>query len=222
MILLTEADVLALLPMPQAIGLMRGVFRDLAAGCASNHPRRRLILPSHSVLHYMAAGNDKYFGAKVYSTHPRHGANFVFLLYSTADARPLALLEANYLGQIRTGAVSGLATQLLSRPESETVGIIGSGFQARSQLEAIAAVRPVKTVRVWSRSAAKRQRFAEESRLPLSVTAVDSAEQAVRGADIVVTATNAREPVLASEWIAPGGINVRPGRDPLGCEHRLA
>ncbi|MBZ5585820.1 MAG: ornithine cyclodeaminase family protein, partial [Acidobacteriia bacterium] len=135
MLYLTEDDVLRLLPMRDCIGLMRTAFERLASGEAVNQPRRRLILPTHSVLHYMAAGDPRYFGAKIYSTHPRHGAHFLFLLYRAEDAAPLAVIEANRLGQIRTGAASGLATTLLARPGARAVGVIGSGFQARSQLD---------------------------------------------------------------------------------------
>ncbi|MBI1786874.1 MAG: ornithine cyclodeaminase family protein [Acidobacteria bacterium] len=206
MLFLTESDVRQLLPMPVAVDLMQTVFRQMAGGQAQNHPRRRVILPTGSVLHYMAGATEKYFGAKIYSTHARYGAHFLFLLYAAEDARPLVLFEANYLGQIRTGAASGHATNLLAQPGAATVALIGSGFQARSQLEAMAAVRPIRSARVWSRSAEKRERFAEEAAQALSieVRAISSAEEAVRGAQIVVTATNAREPVLESEWIADG------------------
>jgi ornithine cyclodeaminase/alanine dehydrogenase-like protein (mu-crystallin family) len=101
-----------------------------------------------------------YFGTKIYSTHPAHGAHFLFALYDANTANPLAIFEANWLGQIRTGAASGYATDLLARPGAETLGMIGSGFQARSQLEAMLAVRPLRVIRVWSRSAAKRLAFA--------------------------------------------------------------
>src|SRR5712692_10471024 len=181
MLFLTESDVRELLPMAKAVELMEGAFRRMAAGESLNHPRRRLILPSGSALHYMAGADGAYFGTKIYATHPSHGAHFLFLLYAAADARPLAILEANHLGQIRTGAASGYATDLLAKPDADTVGIIGSGFQARTQVEAIRAVRPIKTVRVWSRSEEKRRRFAEEC----SAISVDSAEEAVRGAQIV-------------------------------------
>jgi ornithine cyclodeaminase/alanine dehydrogenase-like protein (mu-crystallin family) len=143
-----------------------------------------------------------YFGTKFYSTNPRYGAHFYFFLYDSKTAQPLAMMEANYLGQIRTGAASGYATDLLANPKAETLAIIGSGFQARTQLDAIRAVRPIQTVRVWSRSEEKRLKFAEER----SVTAASSAEDAVRGADIVVTATNAKDPVLESSWISDGTL----------------
>jgi len=200
MLFLSEADVQELLPMNEAITMMRRAFEALAAGQAQNQPRRRLILDTGSTLHSLAGSFQNYFGTKFYSTNPRYGAHFSFVLYDAATAKPLAYMEANHLGQIRTGAASGYATDLLASPRADTVGIIGSGFQARTQLEAIRAVRPIKTVRVWSRSEEKRRRFAEEC----SATAVDSAEEAVRGAQIVVTATNAKDPVVENNWIEPG------------------
>ena len=167
--------------MAKAIELMEGVFQRLAAGTAQNQPRQRLALATGSALHYMAGADGAYFGTKVYSTNPKHGANFLFLLYSAADAKPLALMEANHLGQIRTGAASGYATKLLARPEATSVGIIGSGFQARTQLEAMRTVRLVREVRVWSRSLEKRVAFAKD----WDAIAVATAEEAVRGAGIV-------------------------------------
>jgi ornithine cyclodeaminase/alanine dehydrogenase-like protein (mu-crystallin family) len=202
MLYLSESDVQELLPMRDAIDVMRKTFEALAQGRAQNQPRRRLILETGSVLHSMAGAYGNYFGTKFYSTNPRYGAHFYFVLYDAKTAQPLAMMEANHLGQIRTGAASGHATDLLADPQAETLGIIGSGFQARTQLGAIRAVRPIKTVRVWSRSEEKRRAFAEES----SVTAVDSAEEAVRGARIVVTATNSKDPVLESSWIQPGAM----------------
>jgi ornithine cyclodeaminase/alanine dehydrogenase-like protein (mu-crystallin family) len=200
MLYLTESDVRALLPIETAIELVEGGFRRLASGQAENQPRRRLRLPTGAVLHYMAGADGGYFGTKIYSTHPRHGAHFLFLLYAAEDGRPLAMMEANHLGQIRTGAASGYATKLLARPDASAVAIIGSGFQARTQVEAMRAVRAVREIRVWSRSAEKREAFASEC----GAKAVETAQQAVRGADIVVTATNAKDPVLEESWIGPG------------------
>jgi ornithine cyclodeaminase/alanine dehydrogenase-like protein (mu-crystallin family) len=148
----------------------------------------------------LAGAHGNYFGTKVYATHPKHGAHFYFLLFEADTARPLARFEANWLGQIRTGAASGYATDLLARPEASSLGIIGSGFQARSQIDAIREVRRLTTVRVWSRNEEKRKRLAAEA----GVQAVATAEEAVRGADIVVTATSAKDPVLDAAWVAPG------------------
>ena len=215
MLYLTESEVVELLPIPEAIRMMRLAFEALRKGEAQSQPRRRLILKTGSVLHSMAGAWGDYFGTKFYSTNPKHGAHFLFALYDAATAEPLALMEANHLGQIRTGAATGYATDLLAAPHAATLGIIGSGFQARSQLEAVRAVRRIREVRAWSRNSERLNRFAAET----GAQAVSTAEEAVRGAEIVVTATNAKDPVLAAEWIAPGthvnavGSNIATRRE---------
>lgn len=196
---ITEDQVRDHLPMREAIRLMRETFAALRTGAGINQPRRRLILPTGSVLHSMAGAWGKYFGTKIYSANPKFGAHFFFLLFEAETAKPLAQFEANHLGQIRTGAASGYATDLLARPDASTLAIIGSGFQARTQLAAIREVRDLREVRVWSRNEAKRRQFAEECK----VSAMSTAEEAVRGADIVVTATFSKDPVLESPWISP-------------------
>jgi alanine dehydrogenase len=217
MLYLTESDVRRLLPMPDCIEIMRNTFRALSDGTALNQPRRRLHMPTGSVLHQMAGAVGDYFGTKLYSAHAKHGAHFWFHLFDAKTAEPLALMEANWLGQIRTGAASGYATDLLARPDSTTLGVIGSGFQARSQIEAVTAVRAIQSVNVWSRDEQRRKSFAEECRanFRLSVRAVDTAEEAVREADIVVTATFSRDPVLEDAWIRPGThINAMGSNNP--------
>lgn len=226
MLYFSEDDVRRLLPMKTAISLMQEVFADLRSGSARNQPRRRLITPAGVVLHQLAGSTPKYIGAKIYSTS-RSGAWFMVSLYSAEDGRPLAMLEANWLGQIRTGAVTGYATDLLARRDARTAGVIGAGFQARSQIDALLAVRPLEHVRVWSRSAERRRELAAQFGSP--VEAVDTAEEAIRDADIVVTATNAREPVLEDAWIKPGahvnaiGSNQAKRREiPAELVHRAA
>ncbi len=203
---LSEQDVLATLTMAKAVELVEGAFRSLANGTAVNHPRRRVVLPTGSVLHYMAAGMVEYFGIKVYSTNPTSGAHFEVLLYRSEDGVPLATIEANHLGQLRTGAASGVATKFMAREDAATAGIIGSGFQAETQLAAIAAVRQLREVRVWSRKKDRREAFARHcaEKFGLNVRAVDSARECVEGVDVVVTATSSREPVLETAWLAPG------------------
>jgi alanine dehydrogenase len=202
----SESDVLACLPMSRAIELLDQAFRQLAAGTAVNHPRRRVILPAGSVLHYMAAGTPEYFGLKAYSVNAKTGAHFEVLLYRSSDGLPLATFEANCLGQIRTGAASGVATKYLAREDARVAAVIGSGFQAETQLEAIANVRQLREVRVWSRKQDRREEFARRcaEKFQLNVKAVQTAQACVEGADIVVTATSSKEPVLESDWIAPG------------------
>jgi len=203
---ISEKDVLACLPMSKAIELVEHAFHQLADGSAVNQPRRRVILPTGAVLHYMAAGTPEYFGLKAYSTHAKTGAHFEVLLYRSADGLPLATLEASHLGQIRTGAATGVATKYLAREDASVAAIIGSGFQARTQLEAVANVRNLREVRVWSRKAERRDEFARQcaDTIKLNVRATETARQCVEGADIVVTATSSKVPVLESAWIAPG------------------
>lgn len=200
MLHITEDQVRKLLPMRECIRLMREVFQDLRTGAAQNQPRRRLTLPTGSTLHSLAGAWGKYFGTKIYSSNPKVGANFFFLLFDAETARPLAQFEANYLGQIRTGAASGYATDLLAAKNASTLAIIGSGFQAQTQFEAIREVRAIKEVRVWSRNEAKREQFAHL----IGAKSFASAPDALRGADIVATATSAKDPVLESGWIAAG------------------
>jgi ornithine cyclodeaminase/alanine dehydrogenase-like protein (mu-crystallin family) len=215
MLYLTESDVRTLLPMSDCIRIMRSTFEALRDGSAQNQPRRRLILKTGSVLHSLAGAYGEYFGTKFYSTNPKHGAHFLFALYDATTAEPLALMEANHLGQIRTGAASGYATDLMASPQAQVLGVIGSGFQARTQVEAIRAIRPIHEVRVWSRNADKVRSFAAD----MNTSAAESAEAAVRDADIVVTATNAKEPVIDLSWIRPGthinamGSNIASRRE---------
>lgn len=194
--------------MAEAVRILRETFAALAAGEAQNQARRRLILPSGSVLHSLAGATGNFFGTKIYSTHPKYGANFFFLLFDAPTGKPLAMMEANYLGQIRTGAATGVATDLLASPQARILGVIGSSFQARTQIEAISCVRGLSEVRVWSRDEDRRRAFAEEcaAALRLPVRASGSAEDAVRGADIVVTATSSKNPVVDATWIAPGTL----------------
>src|SRR5579863_4120271 len=203
---LSENDVLACLSMSKAIELVEHAFHQLGDGSAINQPRRRVILPTGSVLHYMAAGTPEYFGLKAYSANAKTGAHFEVLLYRSGDGLPLATLEANHLGQIRTGAASGVATRYMAREDASVAAIIGSGFQARTQLEAVATVRSLREVRVWSRKPERRDEFARQcaDTLKLNVRATETARECVEGAGIVVTATSSKVPVLESGWLAPG------------------
>jgi alanine dehydrogenase len=116
------------------------------------------------------------------------------------------LIQADHLGQMRTGAASGVATKYMAREDACVVGVIGSGKQARTQVEAVCKVRAVKQVSVYSRSEENRCRFAEEMgpRCGTEVVAVSHPQEAVHGKDIVITATTSREPVLHGSWISPG------------------
>jgi len=207
LILITEESVRRLLPMPAAIECLRSAFLAYQQGEAQNQPRRRLILPSGSILHSMAASYGKYFGTKVYSTNVKYGAHFTLLLYDADTAKPLAQFEANYLGQIRTGAASGLAADLLAPDKPLDVAFIGSGFQALSQHAAISAVRPIERARVWSRTEEKRKRFAEIT----GAWAMQSAADACEGADVIITATSAKDPVIPSKAVREDALILAMG-----------
>ena len=203
MLYLNETEVQQLLPMPACVEMMRRAFEEMRAGRTRNQPRRRLILDTGSVLHQMAGSCGNYFVTKIYSSNRKYGVlQMITLLYDAETGKPLAYIEATNLGMIRTGAASGYATDLLAAPEASVVGMIGSGLQARGQVEAMRAVRPIKEIRVWSRNLENARRFAEE----FGCRAVESAEAAVRDAPIVVTATSSKDPVLESAWIKPGTV----------------
>jgi ornithine cyclodeaminase len=206
--LFSEADVRRLLPMQDCIEAMRQAFKAYADGKAKNQPRRRLMLESGAVLHQMAGAYGSYFGTKIYSTHPRHGAWFTFLLFDSQTGHPLAQMEANWLGRIRTGAVTGLAASLLTPHRPLHVGVIGSGFQALGQLEALAAVRKLGSVRVWSRRPENRIAFAEQARdlVGVAVEEASSGDGAASGVDALVTATYAKEPVINAGAVRPGTV----------------
>jgi ornithine cyclodeaminase/alanine dehydrogenase-like protein (mu-crystallin family) len=144
-IYLNEEEVRQLLPMSACIDMMRLAFAEMRAGRTRNHPRRRLILDTGSVLHQMAGSCGKYFVAKIYSSNRKYGLlQMINILYDAETGKPLAYLEANNLGLIRTGAASGYATDLLAAPDASVVGMIGSGYQARGQVEAMRAVQSKK------------------------------------------------------------------------------
>ncbi|MGH9403410.1 MAG: ornithine cyclodeaminase family protein [Terriglobia bacterium] len=206
MLFLTEDDVLALFPMEMALERVESSFLAQGQRTAVNLPRTRLFLRDVS-LHYMAAAlpGEGLLGMKVY-TVSRGSFRFVVLLFEAGRGELLALIEADHLGRIRTGAASGIATKHLSRADAATVGVIGSGRQARTQLEAVAHTRKIRSARVFSRDEARRRMFAREmgELLRTEVEPVESAEAAARFGDVIITATTAREPVLKGEWLKPG------------------
>ena len=208
MLHITEEQVSEILTMPTAIELVEETFRRLDNDRAENHPRRRVVMQNGTLLHYMAGGDnqDGVVGAKVYATNRKVGARFIVLLFDANAIELLAVVDANALGQIRTGAASGVATRHLANPGASKLALYGSGFQAETQLEAVAAVRSLESVAVYSRSAEKRESFASRmsEKLNIEICAVSSPDEALEGADIVITVTSAREPVFRGELLAAG------------------
>lgn len=169
-------------------------------------------------MHYMAAADyaSGYMGLKIY-TSARGAVRFVIPLFRTRTGELVAFIEADYLGQMRTGAASGIATKFMAREDARLVGILGTGLQARTQLEAVVAVRRIERIRAFGRNPQRRAEFSAEMTAKLSVPVEPAAspEEAVRGADIVIAATNSLTPVLMGEWLAPGmHINAIGGNFP--------
>ena len=205
-LLLREQHVTELLDIETAISAVEEVLRDQAEGQATNRPRYRVATPT-SQLHLLAGGDRRLgvYGFKAYSAS-RKGARFLVMLYESDTGDLLAMIEADRLGQMRTGAASGVATKYMAREAAETVGVFGTGWQAESQIMAVCAVRQIRSVKVYGRNAERRLGFAQRmtTLLRTEVLAVASPEEAVRGCSIIVTATTSREPVFKGEWIEPG------------------
>src|SRR5205085_12579074 len=159
-LLLRERHVTELLTIEMALEAVEEVLRDQAEGEATNRPRYRVAMPTGQ-LHVLAAGDKRLgvYGLKTY-TVSRQGARFLVLLYDAASGDLLAMIEADRLGQMRTGAASGVATKYMARESADVLGVYGSGWQAESQVMAICAVRQLREVRVYSRTAEKRAAFA--------------------------------------------------------------
>mgnify|MGYP005846721773 CR=1 FL=1 len=203
---LTEDNVRALATMDLALDAVEAAFRKISLDEAVNLPRQR-CQTDHAMLHVLpaAAKTLNGLGFKAYTT-TRNGAQFHLFLYDSRSGTLAAILEADYLGQLRTGAASGVATKKLARPDAETVGLYGTGKQARTQLEAVCRVRPIRRVHAFSRDEGRRVEFARvmSERCQTEVIPVAAPERAAQDCDIVITATTSREPVLRGEWLAPG------------------
>jgi ornithine cyclodeaminase/alanine dehydrogenase len=202
----TEDEVVELLPMTEAVERIEEAFRLLGQKRAANQPRSRVRL-GRLLLHVLSAGSEDlgYAGLKAYTTGPA-GARFYVLLFDSGTGELVAMMQADQLGRIRTGAATAVATRHLAREEATRIGIYGTGGQAVTQLEAIAASRRVSEVRVYGRDPERRRAFGEEmeKRLGLVIRPAARPEEVAAESEILVTATSAREPVLFGEWLKPG------------------
>jgi len=204
---ISESEVRAVLPMNLAIEAVEAISRKQANGEVAVHPRRRFELPGGGFFHYMAAADfSAGFVAMKQYTYVQGTIRFLVPLYEMRTGDLVAMIEADYMGQLRTGAASGVATKYLSRQNSHIAAIIGTGGQARTQLEAIAGVRRLESARVYGRNPTKRDKFSREmtERLGFPVRTAASSSEAVRGADIVCSATTAANPVVSGADLAPG------------------
>jgi alanine dehydrogenase len=203
---LTEDDVGRLVTMDLALEAVSAAFRKLGCDEAESIPRRR-CQTDQVMLHVLPAAIKTLgaIGFKAYTT-TKQGARFQVTLFDPKTGAMAAIIEADLLGQFRTGAATGVATKKLARADAATLGCIGTGKQARTQLLAACKVRNLKSVKVYGRNEERRKSFAAQLSAETGVehVPVDSAEAAVREQDIVITATSAREPVLQGAWLAEG------------------
>jgi alanine dehydrogenase len=199
---LTEADVAGLLTPADAVEAIEACFRRMAAGAVENRPRYRLGL-EHGALAVMAAADLElgYAGAKVYAGF-RDGARFAVLLFRADWPELVAVLEADKLGQLRTGAASGVAAKYLAASDARSLGVIGCGWQAESQLACIRAALPqLERAVVYCRTGERLRAFSEEHGAEPGESHRDPAE-----CDVVVTVTGSPDPVLRGEWLQPGAL----------------
>ncbi len=205
-LLLYEADVHTLLNMTGTIQVLEQAFIALAQGKATNRPRVRFT-QANGVMHLLAASIPSLgvMGHKTYTIF-RAGMRYVVMLLSIQDGSLLAVIEAEWLGTMRTGATSALATNYLAHPDASIVGLIGSGKQAAIQLMGVCAVRPITSVNVFSRRLPECEQFCDQMtrHLNIEVRPVANPREAVEDADIVITATTSPEPVFPGEWLKPG------------------
>lgn len=221
-LIVSDREVGELLAMAECIEVMDLALRTLAVGDALLPLRQVVSLPGTRNLFALmpgqigsgpgAASGPAALGAKVITVFPGNEATpldshlGVVLLFDAGSGRLLAILDASSVTAIRTAAVSGVATRTLANPDAGDLALLGSGAQAMTHLEAMGAVRPLRRVRVWSRSPDRCARFALAAHRKLGVTVepMPDVESCVHGADLICTVTASREPVLEGRWIADG------------------
>ena len=207
-ILLDEECIRGLIGMPDALEAVEEVFRAQGNGQVYNVPRVRapvkggIVRITAAVLSYRG-----YYGVKISSTAVfGSNAGRMFCLYKEETGELCAIVQVFAMGALRTGAASGIATKYMANADAATLGVLGSGRQARTQVAAICAVRPIKHVKVYSPTKENREKFCRDigGEFNVEATPVTDAEQAVRDSEIIVSATTAEQPVVCGRWLRPG------------------
>lgn len=205
-LLLTDTDIDQLMTMTECVEVIEDSFRQVGNGQTWNRPRSRIRMP-RGFHHLMAASvlGSEVFGLKTYTSF-RSGVRFIVMLYDSNNGDLLAMVQDERLTQLRTGAVTSVATRYMARENSVTVGIIGTGNQGRTQLAGVCEARNIKRVKAFDRVEDSVRLFCEEmsAELDVEITPVESAEEAVKDSDIVITMTTSRTPVLLGDWLEDG------------------
>jgi ornithine cyclodeaminase/alanine dehydrogenase-like protein (mu-crystallin family) len=204
---LSESDVSSLLEPADAVDVVEACFRRMAAGEVDIAPRRRLRLPEGALADMAAADAGLGLaGGKLYAATPE-GATFVVCLFDSETSKLVAVIEADQLGRLRTGAATGVAARHLARNGARTLGILGCGRQALTQVACVrAAVTSIERVVVFCRTPERLAAFCELTGAERGESHNDAAAQ-----DVVVTITSSRDPVVRGEWLAPGALVVAAG-----------
>ena len=220
-LILNHDEVVQLLPMRECIGLMREALVKLAQGQV-HQPLRMMVRPPGAagfmgLMPSYISGDDAAFGLKtvcVFPENPSIGKDAhqgSVMLFSAETGEVQAMMNASAITAIRTAAVSGVATDLLAREDSRNLAIVGAGVQARTHLEAMSHVRSIERCRIVSRNVEHARQLMNEmsGRFPFPIEPVETVAEALHEADLIVTATNAKDPVLSRDWISPGAhLNV--------------
>lgn len=207
-----SAEVRQRLTMPVCIELMRTALKELEEGRFTQPVRSIALLPGGEKFGFMPAWLGDCFGAKVLSAFPQNAGTAYpshigyVMLFEAEHGSFLGMADASVITEVRTGAVSGVATDLLARPDAHRLAIIGAGAQGRSHLAAMTAVRDIRSVAVYDQNPQAAQRYCTEmsAQYGIPVTAASCAQEAVEGADIICTLTPSKDPYLEADWIAPG------------------
>lgn len=215
---LTEDDVSSVLTMPDAIAALETAFAAQAQADAINLPRQHFYLPTGE-MHSMAAALPALgvLGTKTYTSF-REGLRFYVELYSCETGELLAFLEGGRLGQVRTGAATGVAIKHMALTDTSVAALFGTGFQAETQAEALAATLPnLREIQVYGRDVSRRMEFCQRMTAQLNVrcTPKESPEATVRNAKVIITATSAREPILRGSWLTAGDFVAAIGSNRL-------
>jgi ornithine cyclodeaminase len=225
--ILTDADVAARADMRAMVAVIERALRAKAEGRLVAPPRHRVEFPDRGSLVFTVGGiidDGDLAGFRVYETFQRPGDNRAQLVavWNNATGAFKGIVVGDLLGAVRTGAIGGAAINAMARRDARVLAVIGSGFQARTQACAAAAVRPIGEIRVYSRASDNRQRFAADigARLGVKAVACDAAERAVASADIVICATSSNAPVIDAAWLAPGAHVTTIGPKTKG-QHEL-
>ncbi|HSE83578.1 MAG TPA: ornithine cyclodeaminase family protein [Thermodesulfobacteriota bacterium] len=207
---LGEKEVEQILTMSDAVRVLEETFRQQGLGNTINHSRQR-VRTQKSMLHYLAGAvpHMGVMGYKAYTSY-KGGVKFRVFLHNIETGELLSIMDGDYMGMIRTGATTAVATKYMARINSEEVGIFGTGWQARGQLMGVCEVREIKKIKAYSRDVNKKKAFCNKmgKLLGIEVIPTEKSEDVVSESDIIITSTTSFDPVFQGEWLEENGVHI--------------